>query len=173
MQYCPNCSAYQYDQGAKRCEKCGFDLSGHCKPKPEKDGKAGEKKAPNLTGFHASEPCAICGSPTRDIHGTYEMKVEGGRISIHGVRLMGGEITKKPSTLFIFEIEGRECSEGHRFFKDFEYRSRALCPVCFDPMMRYGSSLYSCSRCNKHFPVQSWPEPDPVSVLRDNGWEEI
>ncbi|MGA1847707.1 MAG: hypothetical protein ACMUHB_00070 [Thermoplasmatota archaeon] len=173
MQYCPNCSAFQYDQGAKRCSKCGFDFSSYDKPAPKKDGKAKEKPSPDLSRFDESEPCRICGSPTKEVHGTYEMKVEGGRMSIYGIKLMGGEITKKPSTLFTFEIEGRECSEGHQFFKDFEHRSRALCPVCYDPMMRYGSSLYSCSRCNKHFPVQSWPEPDPVEVLMDKGWEEL
>jgi hypothetical protein len=173
MQYCPNCSAYQYDQGAKRCSKCGFDLSSYIKPKAAIDEKAPEKKTPNLARYDESEPCRLCGSPTKAVRGSYDMKVEGSRMSIYGIKLMGGEITKKPSTLFTFDIQGRECSNGHLFYQDFEYRSRALCPVCYDPMMRYGSSLYSCSRCNKHFPVQSWPDPDPVSVLRDKGWEEL
>ncbi len=170
MQYCPNCSAYQHDTGVKRCPKCGFDLTSHRETVKEVETVESSTRF-DLSRYDESHPCPKCGSPTRIMDMDIDLKVEGERISIHGLKLMGGEITKKPVTMCSFHIVGRECSEGHKFYSDYTYRPRPLCPVCYDTMMKYGSSLFSCTRCNKHFPVRSWPEPDPGIVLLDEGWE--
>lgn len=123
--------------------------------------------------FNTDRLCGICGGPTRDIRGDIEISVEGERISIQGLKLMGGNITKTTVTQYTYQITGYECKEEHRFFSDFKCRVRPLCPVCYDPMMKYGSSLMSCSRCNKHFPIQNWVQPDEHEVLLMNGWEYI
>lgn len=102
-----------------------------------------------------------------------ELPVEGKRISIRGLKLMGGDITKRVVTQVTYDISGRECREGHKFFSSASSKIRPLCPVCYHPMVRYGSSLLSCTRCNKHYPINDWPDPDPMEVLRDDGWEHI
>jgi hypothetical protein len=175
MLYCPNCSAYQYEKDATSCRKCGFDFSGYVETTPEvvvEDEASGKVKIPHRN-YNADRLCNICGGPTRDIKGDIEISVEGERISIRGLKLMGGDISKTAVTQYTYQIIGYECREGHRFFSDFKCRVRPLCPVCYDPMMKYGSSLMSCSRCNKHFPVQSWAKPDEFEVLLMNDWEYI
>ncbi|MEA3558556.1 MAG: hypothetical protein U9R75_04815, partial [Candidatus Thermoplasmatota archaeon] len=127
----------------------------------------------DLSSFDASSPCRKCGSPTRSIRKQLEVTVEGTRISIYGVKIMGGEITKNTATRVEYEITGKECSEGHLFYDDVVFRKKPICPLCFDPLMAYGTSLFSCSRCNKHFPMNEWPDPDPERTLREEGWEEI
>jgi hypothetical protein len=174
MLYCPNCSAYQHDKAATSCSRCGFDFSGHTNTTPEviDDDGPGKMKIPDQF-FDKDRPCSICGSPTRDISGDVEISVEGERISIRGLKLMGGDITKTAMTQYTYQITGYECKEEHRFFSDFKCRVRPLCPVCYDPMMKYGSSLMSCTRCDKHFPVQGWAQPDEYEVLLMNGWEYV
>ena len=174
MLYCPNCSAYQHDKETTSCGRCGFDFSAHIKTPSE----VIEEKRPNQKKvleqfFNTDRPCSTCGGPTRDIRGDVEISVEGERISIQGLKLMGGDITKATVTQYTYQINGYECKEEHRFFSDFKCRVRPLCPVCYDPMMKYGSSLMSCARCNKHFPIQSWVQPDEYEVLLMNGWELI
>ena len=170
MLYCPNCCAYQYDAGATSCRKCGYDFSLH-KEKKVQEKKEEVKK--NIQGFDDSVPCRICGSPTRILEKEMELKVEGDRINISGLKLMGGEITKRTASSVEYHIWGRECSEGHPFYGDVGFRIRQLCPMCYGQMMKYGSSLYSCSRCNKHFPINDWPDPDPEETLRNEGWESL
>jgi hypothetical protein len=173
MLYCPNCSAYLYDPGSETCDKCGYDLSSYTEQVPEPDlDVPGRKKVPDVS-FSVRKPCKRCGAPTKDIRGEIEINVEGTRMSIYGLKLMGGEITKVPLTQYTYSIDGYECKEGHKFFNEFKCRIRPLCPVCYDPMMKYGSSLLSCSRCNKHFPVENWVEPDKLNVLLDHGWAPI
>ncbi|MFO8051314.1 MAG: hypothetical protein R6V01_06405 [Thermoplasmatota archaeon] len=173
MRYCPNCSAYQEDTGNEICAKCGFDLKHYREDREKKaeEIKGGPEK--DQSGYDTSFPCRICGSPTRPLRTQVEVTVEGKRIGIYGVKLMGGEITKPTATRIEYEIQGRECSQGHLFYDDVGYRKKPICPLCFDPLMVYGTSLYSCSRCNKHFPMDDWTDPDPERALRDEGWEEL
>jgi hypothetical protein len=42
--------------------------------------------------------------------------------------------------------------------------------MCNDPMIEYGSSLYSCTRCNRHFSIGDWEKPPDDDILRNNGW---
>ena len=172
MQYCPNCSAFQYDQNAERCPKCGFDLTTanqNVTTIPEED--LPKKKVE--PGFDPKKPCETCGSPTRPVNGEIEVPVEGERISIRGLKLMGGDITKRVVTQITYDISGYECREGHKFFSRAESKVRPLCPVCYHPMIKYGSSLLSCTRCNRHYPVNDWPDPDPMEVLDQEGWQRI
>jgi hypothetical protein len=172
MLYCPNCSAYQHDAGAEVCRKCGCDLSLSREPEPS-EKREERKNVTDLSSYDPSVPCSICGSPTRDIRRHVDVTVEGNRISIYGVKLMGGEITKRTASRVEYEITGRDCPEGHLFYDDVGFRIRPICPLCYDPLMIYGNSLYSCSRCNKHFPMNDWPDPDPEATLRGEGWEQL
>lgn len=173
MQYCPNCSAFQSDPEATSCDKCGYDLS-MCKMRSDpSDIEGPERKKIDDGSFNIRKPCKRCGAPTKDVKGEIEINVEGKRMSIYGLKLMGGEITKRPITQYTYKIEGYQCKEDHKFYGDFKCRIRPLCPVCYDPMIKYGSSLLSCARCNKHFPVDNWVEPDELDILLEQGWAPI
>jgi hypothetical protein len=173
MLYCPNCSAYQCDQTATACDKCGHVLSAHeiITNEPEIDCPPQQKVED--PAFRIRRPCKRCGSPTKEINGDIDIDVDGERLSIYGLKLMGGEITKRAVTKYTYSMNGYICKEDHKFYSDFKCRIRPLCPVCYDPMIKYGSSLLSCSRCNKHFPVNDWKEPDELDVLVNNGWAPI
>ncbi|MBN1390203.1 MAG: hypothetical protein JXA22_06135 [Candidatus Thermoplasmatota archaeon] len=173
MQYCPNCSAYQYDGNAEKCRKCGFDLTTQ-KAKVSSDiVKEGPPKERSERSFDARVPCMLCGSPTKAFDGEHDIPVEGRRISINGLKLMGGDITKKTVTQITYTLSGYECQGGHKLYSSVTYRVRQLCPLCYHPMFRYGSSLISCTRCNKHFPLNDWPKPDPMALLQGDGWEPL
>ncbi|MGA1866443.1 MAG: hypothetical protein ACMUFK_03125 [Thermoplasmatota archaeon] len=173
MQYCPNCSAYQYDLNAERCRKCGFDLTAHTAKAATDTVKEETPKKKTGASFDQRVPCRLCGSPTKKYEGDHEVPVEGKRISIRGLKLMGGDITKRTVTQITYSLSGYECQEGHKLYRSVSYRVRLLCPMCYHPMMKYGASLISCPNCNKHFPVNEWPEPDPMDVLHDEGWQPL
>jgi hypothetical protein len=174
MLYCPNCSAYQYEENAEKCRKCGYDMASHrereCSGSPGED--KGKKETEDLGSdrFENDCPCPLCESPTRMVDEESDVIHEGGRINMHGLKLMGGEITKKTLSLYRMRIKGIECSKGHRFYLEVRSKKRALCPLCQDPLMEYGSSLYSCTRCNRHFSLADWEFPEDTEVLERNGW---
>lgn len=172
MRYCPNCSAYQHDTESELCPKCGFDVKTH-RELQEAVPEEKKKEPKDLSRYDDSKPCRICGSPTREIHKELQVSVEGSRINMYGIKLMGGEITKRTATRIDYEIVGRECAEGHLFYGDVSYKKRPICPLCYDPLMIYGTSLFSCSRCSKHFPMGDWPDPDPEETLKEEGWEQL
>ncbi|MBN1540029.1 MAG: hypothetical protein JW939_07780 [Candidatus Thermoplasmatota archaeon] len=173
MQYCPNCSAYQYDTDAERCRKCGFDLTAHRAKVATGNVKDETPAQKSEANFDPRVPCRLCGSPTKKFEGDHEALVEGNRISIRGLKLMGGDITKRTVTQITYTLSGYECQEGHRLYRSVSCRVRLLCPMCYHPMMKYGSALISCPNCNKHFPVNEWPDPDPMDVLHDEGWQPL
>ncbi len=174
MQYCPNCSAYQYEENAERCRKCGYDMATHRErvgQNVEKDQHEKIKQEEiRLKEFDRECPCPLCESPTRVVDEETELIHDGGRINMYGLKLMGGEITKKTATQYWIQVKGIECSKGHRFYMDVASKTKALCPMCHDPLMEYGSSLYSCTRCNRHFSMADWDFPPDGEVLERNGW---
>jgi uncharacterized Zn ribbon protein len=174
MRYCPNCSAYQKDGRAKVCSKCGYDFSDEEERRDKRRREIEEEEFRRITernaDYNGSVPCPVCGSPTREYQEELECPVEGRRIPIRGVKLMGGDITKKPVTMLQFDLKGRICTEGHKIYGDFECREKKLCPVCHDKMVFYGASLLSCPRCNRHFESQYFPDPDPEEELKREGW---
>jgi hypothetical protein len=173
MPYCPNCSAYQYDAAAETCSKCGHVLHISTAPEEKSDLDEFAPKMVEEPSYSVRQPCKRCGAPTKVTNGEIEIEVEGERLSINGLKLMGGEITKKAVTRYTYHVQGYTCKEEHRFYSDFRCRIRPLCPVCYDPMIKYGSSLFSCTRCNKHFSLESWVEPDAEEVLLDHGWAPV
>ena len=174
MRYCPNCSAYQHDPGAKICPKCGYDFSDEEERREKRRREIEEEEFRRITesnvDYDPSNRCPECGSPTREYREEMECPVEGNRIPIRGIKLMGGDITKKPITLLEFTVTGRICKEGHKICQDYDYREKRLCPVCQDKMVFYGSTLLSCPRCNRHFENEYFPNPDPVKELESEGW---
>lgn len=141
--------------------------SAQIKENVEKEKK---KRDEDLSCYDADCPCPVCGSPTKIIDQTLELQHEGPRINMNGIKLMGGEITKRTMTQYQMSVKGLVCSEGHRFFVDSVSKTRALCPVCHEPMIEYGSSLYSCTRCRKHFSKSDWETPSNDDMLRNDGW---
>ncbi len=129
-----------------------------------------KKERIRLASFDEDSPCPLCDAPTRLIDGGVEVDREGIRINMHGLKLMGGDITKKTVTRYQMDVNGLECSDGHRFFTGVRARIRALCPMCMDEMHEYGSSLFSCTRCNKHFSKGDWEIPAEGLVLEEEGW---
>lgn len=174
MRYCPNCSAYQYEENAQTCRKCGYDMAAHKERENSRmengDEKRKKKEEERLKSFDPDCPCPLCNCPTKAIDSEMDLIHEGGRINMHGLKLMGGEITKRTLSHYRMRVTGIECSEGHCFYIDVSSRKKALCPLCQDPLMEYGSSLYSCSRCNRHFSMADWEFPPDVEVLERNGW---
>ena len=171
MRYCPNCSAYQYEEGAKICGKCGFDMEAHEAQMREKRSKEEvQQKQESLIGFTNDVQCPVCGEPMKTIDTALELPFEGQRINVHGLKLMGGDITKKTVTMYQVDLLGMQCSSGHRFFSAISARTRALCPLCYDAMIEYGSSLFSCTRCQRHFSKADWSFPEPEEVLTNEGW---
>ena len=126
-----------------------------------------------LANFDTDSPCPLCDTPTRAVDGDVGVDREGIRINMHGMKLMGGEITKRTVTRYQMEIKGLECSEGHKFFTSVRARIRALCPMCMDEMHKYGSSLFSCTRCSQHFSMADWEIPDESIVLEEEGWIKV
>jgi hypothetical protein len=174
MLYCPNCSAYQHEENAVICRKCGYDMAAHIERKSHEAEKVNREKKEveerRLKDFNQDCPCPVCSAPTRGIDEDIELIHEGGRINMYGLKLMGGEITKRTLSQYRMSVTGIECCDGHRFYIDVSSRRRALCPLCQEPLMEYGSSLYSCTRCDRHFSMADWEFPAEGEVLERSGW---
>lgn len=172
MSYCPNCSAYQYDPQAKKCEKCGYDLTivEERKERRRQEIENEEIVRVEEASYDADSPCSICREPTRLVDIELEHPVEGTRMPIHGVKLMGGEITKVPITLLQFRIKGRICSGSHKVLLDYDCREKPLCPICHDRLVLYGASLLSCPRCSRHFQTEFFSTQEPDEALELEGW---
>jgi len=174
MLYCPNCNAFQHDPDSDICPKCGFDMKAYVEKRRMKrePADAGEKRI-RMVGFDEKLPCPLCGSPSKVIDSEMEFIHEGERINVHGLKLMGGEITKRTQTQYQLHVRGTECEEGHLLYEEAKGRIRALCPLCFDPMIEYGSSLLSCTRCNRHYSKADWTIPPIDDIMRAEGWQRI
>jgi hypothetical protein len=174
MRYCPNCSAYQHDGNATHCEKCGFDFSAEIERKEKRRKEIEEEELRNYAEknavFDPGHPCSVCGSPSKHVEEEIEHPVEGNRVPIRGIKLMGGDITKKPITLLQFRVKGNICSSGHKIYTDYDLREKRLCPICQDKLVFYGSSLLSCPRCNRHFQSEYFATMDPQEALKEEGW---
>lgn len=131
-----------------------------------------KKKKQDLSSYDKDCPCPVCSAPTKMINESMDLIHDGPRINMNGIKLMGGEITKRTQTHYQMYVKGLVCSEGHRFFIQAGSKVRALCPMCHELMIEYGSSLYSCTKCNKHFSKGDWEVPSDADVLRNNGWIE-
>ena len=177
MRFCPNCSAMQRDDKAKICRKCGHSLE---------DGNADEAKDLVMSereellsvigGSHEYDkerPCPICHEPTRQIHREIERMVLGDRVPIKGLRLMGGDLTKRAETLINLDVIGRECRGGHTLCEQYRVRERQLCPLCRRPMITYGSTLMSCRDCSLHFPRDIFSSEDPEKILTSEGFSRV
>jgi hypothetical protein len=151
-------------------------MAAHEKERLEKSSKDRkkqmEKERDERARYDSELPCPICKEPSRRLHEQVDLEHEGSRINMHGLKLMGGEITKPTVTQYRMTVAGLECVRGHRFFTDATSKRKALCPLCTDEMMEYGSSLFSCTRCNRHFSKADWDFPDESVVLTDAGWIE-
>jgi len=174
MRYCPKCSAYQHDDAAVSCRKCGFDFSEHLKKmKEEEEQRSAEQASPPkkvAAPLEPDHPCPICGAPTRAVETTVESAVQGNKIVVQGVRLMGSEISKRSVTECQIDVVGRACENGHKIYATMVPRVRAVCPLCLHYMINYGSAVLSCTKCNKHFSLDDWVFPGPEEVLRNEGW---
>jgi tRNA(Ile2) C34 agmatinyltransferase TiaS len=58
-------------------------------------------------------------------------------------------------------------------YSSFEAREKPLCPMCLDRMIIFGSSIFSCPRCKRHFPLDAFATKDPEIALREEGWVKI
>jgi ribosomal protein L37AE/L43A len=177
MLYCPNCSAYQKDQGSTHCHKCGFDFSVEEERRRKRAQEAEmediRKFTENNKSFDPSSPCKICGSPTMEQDDEVEHIVEGKRISIGGLKMMGSDVTKRTETMMSMKVRGRRCQNDHLTYSEFEAREKPLCPMCLDRLVRYGSSILSCPRCKRHFPIDAFESMDPGEALRIEGWVKV
>jgi hypothetical protein len=172
MNYCPNCSAYQYDPYAKKCSKCGYDLTimEQRKEKRRQEIENEESLRVEEASYDQETQCSICGEPTRFVDLELDHPVEGTRMPIQGVKLMGGEITKKPVTLLQFKIKGRICRGGHKVVTEYDCREKPLCPICHDRLVLYGASLLSCPRCSRHYQKEFFSTQEPEEALELEGW---
>jgi ribosomal protein L37AE/L43A len=176
MRYCPKCCAYQHDQLARSCRKCGFDFTEHEKKlKADMERKLSEDRTQDEEAFgryDTESPCPECGAPTRPVERTLEVPVEGSKVMVQDLKVMGGDMNKRSVNQYQIDITGMECYKGHRFYRTFQYREKLLCPLCLGPMIRYGSAILSCNRCNKHYSLGDWAKADPVKLLEDEGWKK-
>jgi len=174
MLYCPNCSAYQKDQTSSVCHRCGFDFTIEEQRRLRRAQEAEEEEIRKFTEglrtYDRTCPCPVCGEPTVQHDEEVEHNVEGKRLPMSGMKLMGGDITKKAVTQISFSVSGRLCRQGHRSFTSFTSRERPLCPMCYDKMIRYGTSILSCPRCNRHFPMDAFETMDHEEALTAEGW---
>lgn len=177
MRYCPKCCAYQHDQLAKACRKCGFDFTEHeRKLKMDLERKLSEERTQDEEAFgkyDMASPCPECGAPMRPVERTIEVPVEGAKVSVQDLKLMGSDMNKRSVTQYSIDIVGVECFKGHRFFRSFVHREKPLCPLCLNPMIRYGSAILSCNRCKKHYSLGDWATKDPLLLLSEEGWKKL
>ncbi len=132
--------------------------------------KAKEKEEDSR--FDPSRPCPICGTPTKEVPLDVQHSVMGDKIPMTGLRLMGGDIEKKATTLISIEGVGRECREGHHIAQRWTSREMPICPMCFTKLSPYGASILSCSRCSRHFPTHCFRSRPHEEALMAEGWEE-
>jgi len=177
MLYCPNCSAYQKSVNALTCQRCGFDFTIEEERRRKRAFEAEQEEIRKFTennrAFDSAVPCKVCGGPTREETVEIEHQVEGKRISIGGLKMMGADVTKRTVTTISLTVQGRVCQEGHGMYASFEARDKPLCPMCLDRMIRYGSSIMSCPRCKRHFPADAFATMDAEQALREEGWTKI
>jgi tRNA(Ile2) C34 agmatinyltransferase TiaS len=102
-----------------------------------------------------------------------EHQVEGKRIAIGGLKMMGADVTKRTVTAISIAVTGRVCQAGHHMYSSFEAREKPLCPMCLDRMIIFGSSIFSCPRCKRHFPLDAFATKDPEIALKEEGWVKI
>ena len=175
MRYCPKCCAYQHDQLAKACRKCGFDFTEHeRKMKMDLERKLSEEKTQDEEAYgkyDMASPCPDCGAPTRQVDRTIEVPVEGNKVAVQDFKVMGGDMNKRSVTQYQIDIVGVECFKGHKYFKSYKHREKQLCPMCLNPMIRYGTAILSCNRCNKHYSLGDWATRDPTQILSEEGWK--
>jgi transposase-like protein len=174
MLYCPNCSAYQVDSAATNCHRCGFDFSIEEERRRKRAMEAEQDEIKKFTqnnrSYDPSKPCKVCGAPTLEEEVEIDHIVEGKRISIGGLKMMGSDVTKKTETIISMKVKGRVCQNEHMTYSVYESREKPLCPMCLDSLIRYGSSILSCPRCKRHFPVDAFESMDPEEALRSEGW---
>lgn len=174
MRYCPKCSALQHDDKAAGCRRCGYVFEAGQESESLIQQKSDREELLSILGqtksYDSSHPCPVCQEPTRALERDLEHKVEGEKIPLKGIRLMGGEITGKAMTLITIHVSGMECSSGHLICLSYQARDRPLCPLCQRAMINYGSSLFSCSNCKLHFPSNIFRSEEPERVLEMEGY---
>lgn len=174
MLYCPNCSAYQKDPGASTCHKCGFDVSVEEERRKRRALEVEEDEIKRFThnnrSYDHTSPCKVCGAPTLEQNEEVQHEVEGAKIKVGGLKLMGSEISKRSITLMAINVKGRSCQEGHRTYTSYTCRDKPLCPMCLDLLMVYGSVILSCPRCNRHYSMADFRSINPEEALEAEGW---
>jgi ribosomal protein L37AE/L43A len=175
--YCPNCSAYQKSPNAANCHKCGYDFAIEDERRRKRAQEVEQEEIRKFTEsnrtFDPAVPCKVCGEPTMDENTEVDHQVEGKRISIGGLKMMGADVTKRTVTTISITVTGRICQNGHKMYSSFDAREKPLCPMCLDRLIRYGSSIFSCPRCKRHFPLDAFATMDPEQALREEGWVRI
>jgi hypothetical protein len=180
MLYCPNCSAPLEDPNVPICSRCGFDRIDAMEDEEARRQEELVRRAALMAG--ESEPvqpvetesgmkCPECSAElTPSMINSLSFELMGRDVSIHNVRIMGMNLHKRAVTQCIVNFEGYECNNKHKYFVRFSASYKELCPICRDPMKKFGSQIRTCLRCKENIPGDDYLRLDARDLLEDEGW---
>lgn len=180
MFYCPNCSAKLDNPEIPICPKCGFDrIQAGLEEKrfrkerglPEPEMEKVNEPVRGDDGEVTVNKCPLCNAGLKhSMDSKISFDLMGKEVTIHDIRIMGMNLRKKAITQCIISFDGWVCTNNHRFFTKFTGTYKELCPVCREPMKRFGAQVRSCSRCKINIPGDDYLRLDAKELLEEEGW---
>lgn len=157
------------------CPKCGYRMRRDPRPSPgllaEFEEAAGMRACRDDAGDGNWPKCPECGNRLRkNLGDALQFDLLGTEITVQSIKSLHMNISKRAITQILIEFDSWSCVNEHKFYNEFKHSVRECCPVCKGSMVKFGSEVISCKKCNVNLTKDSFVYIKPEELLQEQGY---